>query len=375
MDRLLKLLLVFIYDFRLRRTLRKKAAKIIAFQRQKGFTGSLSKEIKEKYRDLWRGMAAGSDEIWLEIYLNASEIADHRYVPETVYYNLIEPCLNNKTFSKAYTDKNFYKKLSRDLKIPETLIRNIEGVFYDNNDKSVDKQGVLKFLDSAGEFIIKPAVESGGGRDVALCRRHGTGFRTSSGIILDAEAILNRYSKNFIIQEVIIPHPFYEAFNPSSLNTVRMLTYRSVSDERIHILQSILRAGQTGSITDNQASGGFACGLTKDGNLTGKSVDKHGNIYKEVNGISLVPGTQAEGFKLIAGVAAEVASFFPYSRLLGLDLCLDSKGEVRLIEVNNLNNEINFFQMANGPLFGEFTEEIISYCSSNKRSFLIDFEI
>ena len=50
-----------------------------------------------------------------------------------------------------------------------------------------------------------------------------------------------------------------------------------------------------------------------------------------------------------------------YSRLMGLDFCVDNKGKVILIEINNQFGAISF-QMNSGPLFGEYTDEIIEYC-------------
>jgi hypothetical protein len=67
-------------------------------------------------------------------------------------------------------------------------------------------------------------------------------------------------------------------------------------------------------------------------------------------------------------LAKEIASKNIHSRILGLDLCIDNKENVRCIEVNNFGNEINFFQLNNGPLFGRFSDEVNAYvkCSLNK---------
>jgi hypothetical protein len=70
-----------------------------------------------------------------------------------------------------------------------------------------------------------------------------------------------------------------------------------------------------------------------------------------------------------------ISSHIYYSHLIGLDLCVDIDGNPKLVEINCYNNEINFFQMTNGPLFKDFTEEIIAYCAGHKRHFVIDFEI
>ena len=49
-----------------------------------------------------------------------------------------------------------------------------------------------------------------------------------------------------------------------------------------------------------------------------------------------------------------------YSRLMGLDFCVDINNKVILIEINNQFGAISF-QMNAGPLFGEYTDEVIQY--------------
>jgi hypothetical protein len=85
--------------------------------------------------------------------------------------------------------------------------------------------------------------------------------------------------------------------------------------------------------------------------------------------------TMIEGFEKMINTARDLASRYNYARLLGLDLCLNKEGDVTVLEVNNVNNEINFYQMLYGPLFKELTNEVISYCQSHLRSFMIDYEI
>jgi hypothetical protein len=53
---------------------------------------------------------------------------------------------------------------------------------------------------------------------------------------------------------------------------------------------------------------------------------------------------------------------------------VDITNQVKLIEINNNNNEINFYQMNRGPLFGKYTQEIINYCQKSRKSFCIDFD-
>lgn len=374
-DLLLKKTMMSLYDHRRNRTLRKKVLKILSYCSAKNPLTEPPSAVKKGYKALWKVFSVSGDEAWLRLYGNISGIWDHRYVPENIYYNRIEPCLNNKAFTKCYTDKNFYPSYLRDFNIPATLISNIDGVFYNNEHKPVTSEEALRLLNNETGFIIKPATDSGGGNKVTLWGKSNSGMLSNEGKVLTGDFLHSAYKKNYVIQKVIEQHAFFSRYNPTSVNTVRVLTYRSVKDESINVLHCILRVGASGSITDNQASGGYACGVTNTGQLTGNAVDKMGNRFQKVNNADLLPGTMIEGFEKIIKTSCDLASRYHYARLLGLDLCLNKEGDIIVLEVNNVNNEINFYQMLYGPLFKEFTDEVISYCLSHGCSFMIDYEI
>ena len=367
--------LVFFYDLRKKRALMKKVRKIISSSGRSFSPANPTESTVKEYRALWKPFSWRANTSWLKLYGSISGVWDYRYVPEDIYYNHLEPCLNDKDFSKSYADKNQYPMILGGFRIPETIACNREGVYYLNSDKPVPIAKVFERLGEEKTFILKPAVDSGGGRRVTLWGKRDNLFISNEGEKLSESYLESVYKRNYLFQKVIEQHPFFAGYNHTSLNTLRVLTYRSVRDESIHILHSVMRVGTTGSITDNQASGGFACGLTDEGKLTGMAVDKMGKKYSKVNNTELVCGTHVEGYESIVRTAGEIASRYYYSRLLGLDLCLDRGGEVIVIEVNNVNNEINFFQMLSGPLFGKFTEEVAKWCSEHERSFVIDYQI
>lgn len=65
----------------------------------------------------------------------------------------------------------------------------------------------------------------------------------------------------FIIQKCITQHPLQAKLHPSSINSMRMVTVRSLKDGHIEVLPSILRIGANGSIVDNTSQGGIAVGF------------------------------------------------------------------------------------------------------------------
>ena len=128
-------------------------------------------------------------------------------------------------------------------------------------------------------------------------------------------------------------------------------------------------------MVDNQASGGIACAIDTEGSLMSFGVDKAGRRHKGTQSATFSDAGVVPFLNEINEVALQIASGYRYSRLLGLDFAVSAEGEVILIEVNDSNNEINFFQMSSGPLFGSYSEEVASLCRNLPRSFVIDYII
>lgn len=393
-------LLVSLNNRRIRRLLRNKIRKI-----RKGITATITDapepgtELREKHIQLWKGLARKVNTDWLEVYTAVLGRPDFRYVPENIYYTEIEPRLNNKLFSKAWTDKNSYELfLGAGVKRPEVVLRCINGVLYTPDFLPAGRPEEFPgfppdFNDR--KLVIKPTMDSGGGKAVRIMRPKGPepvsgmndpipGLKAvDKGVEIDPPVngvttlreLFALYGGNFIIQKHISQHPWFARFNESSLNTIRVLTYRSIKDEKVHVLHRLLRAGRPGSVVDNQASGGIACGVDDTGRLMASAIDKAGKHHSGTQSLIFSEGGDVPFMDEITAAAKQVAACYRYSRLLGLDFAVDINGEVVLIEVNDSNNEINFFQMSSGPLFGPFTEEVAEACKSLPRSFVIDYII
>ena len=372
MIKYIKVFIVFIYNFHKSFIFKRKTKSLYS---QLKINGTLDPSLPSKLSrdDIFRPLGLRNCLKSIRIYSSISGVASNYYIPEHIYYTHIEPTLNNKAYSKAYSDKNFYDLLWDDL-TPYTYFRAIDGVLYDNSRENITFKDAQELIESSKKFVIKIATDSGGGKGVSLFEKNGIAYvNLGTNKICLFEEILRQFGRDFVCQRWIKNHYLYQLYNPTSLNTIRILTYRSIKTENIYILHTILRVGSKGSLVDNQASGGYACGVNEDGELRGIAVNKNGSIFTKTNNVPLEKGLKLYAIDEIKNVAIKIAEKFPYARLLGLDFCVDEEGRIKLIEVNSVNNEINFYQMCNGPLFSSFTKEIISYAGSNKKSYCFDF--
>lgn len=359
--------------------LNKKIKKIYGLCKSQSKTLNLDRKVLLEYKQKWGQLNTRINHKWLEVYSHISGIKSIDYVPENIYYNIVEPCLNNRSLTAAFSDKNFYRSRYniRDL-FPKTVIQNINGVFYDSGYHPLpeDDKVIFKELTQSNKIIIKPSIDSGGGRNVRLFARDGSDvFADSEGRPLTLQRLKNEYAVNFLIQEYIRQHDFFYRFNQTSVNTVRIFSYRSTSNEEIVPLHAVLRIGRAGKVVDNQASGGIACGIWPDGTLNSFAVDKWGLVYESSNSVSFSRVGNVLGFEKMLEWVKQIAPLLYYSRVNGFDFCVDQNENIRLLEINSKNIEINFMQMGTGPLFKNYTDEVIYFCRSHPKSVCLDFTI
>ncbi|MBK3519933.1 sugar-transfer associated ATP-grasp domain-containing protein [Carboxylicivirga marina] len=290
---------------------------------------------------------------------------DKRVVPSDVYFGIIEPLLNNRKYSLAFEDKCRIDWINGVEHVPLIFVRNIHGVYYQNDGSTIegsqiDLDGIFKDIDSV---VVKKSIEVHGGKGVEIFEKTNGELQNQINKKLSIEYLEEKYEKDFLIQERLVQHDYYKLFNPSSLNTFRIVTYRSVNDNVIHILYSYLRIGAPNMLIDNVSSGGVFVCLNQDGSFAENGMTKKSEIKKQA-------GTQApfkelgKAFKIeeIWEYAKYVASYHYNCRLLGLDIALDDKGSIRLIETNTSDIGMEGQQYLLGPLFHKFTDEVIDFC-------------
>lgn len=176
-------------------------------------------------------------------YCRFSGVYSDQYVSMDLYLYYILPCLNRFEFWYTYTDKNFFSDLFPEVNQPSTVIKCMNGLFYDSNRVQLSYEEAVKLCDRVNfDCIIKPTLRTSDGRGVSLLHK-------------PSENQLKEYGANFIVQRREKQHPEMARLNPSSLNTVRVYTYRNAQKE-ICFHKAYVRFGGEGSVKDNVSSGG-----------------------------------------------------------------------------------------------------------------------
>ena len=137
----------------------------------------------------------------------------------------------------------------------------------------------------------------------------------------------------YIVEERVIQSKVMQCLNPSSVNTIRCMTF--VTDKGIKIGPCFLKVGQGGSFVDNGGKGGILIGID---NATGKlntiGFDEFLNEYPRHpdTGISFL-GYQLPEWKKMCSLVKEMAERIPTVRYVGWDMAHTDKGWV-VIEGN-----------------------------------------
>lgn len=324
--------------------------------------GESISDLPSKNLEYFKKYGFKVSEIFSALYEKAGGIKSDKYIPASLYMYYINPYLVNLNLSMAYVDKNAYCKLFPDVKQPETIIHNINSKFISPcGAKQLRKEEVINLLFNQKKFIIKPAIESGKGRDVTLIDR----FLSKEEIV----ELLQKYDSDYIIQKTVKQHPNLNLLNPTSLNTARVYTYLPVGKTEYVVLGSAVRFGGPGAYRDNACTGGGLCKIHEDGLIDDKicmyKFWGRKSLFKEKN----IKNLKFPSFNEVINLCLKLHKRLPYMDLIGWDIAVDFKGDPVLIELNQYP-DCELIQLVNGPMFGEYTDDLLNAIKDNSTKYL-----
>ena len=175
----------------------------------------------------------------------------------------------------------------------------------------------------------------------------GTGVKlVESGNV--KKEILDEYKSDYIVQRCITQHEQYKEFNPSSVNTEKIISMFFKGE--VYILTSILRVGAPGSHTDTASTGrGYTVGINENGQL-----NKVGyNVFGESRSERLI------AHEKICAEIKKAHKLLSRFEIISWDFAVEENGEPVLIEYNLNYPDVMIYQMNNGPLFGSLTQRVL----------------
>ena len=318
----------------------------------------LSVSQKEQVIDYFKAYTGKKiSTVFHSFYTEKTSCFEVRYMPDDLYYGIIDPYFNDWDMVRYIDNKCFYNKLFPEIQQPETVAMRM-GKFWLIPDEQegysfryVDEDTAITAIEEFDCFI-KQARESSGG--------HGVLFLPKASSREEIIAAIGKLNNDLIVQKNVIQCESLSTLNNSSVNTIRILSFLQ-KDGTVKTYSAILRMGINGSKVDNASSGGITCGIDEDGRLMENAYTASGKMYERYHPDSHVQFRDVviPCYSIIRDIVVKTHPGFPHFRLISWDFAVDRDNKPVLIEANLHYGELDFHQLNNGPLFGNDTEAIL----------------
>lgn len=311
----------------------------------------LSKDQKKEIQDFYKELIGKKVPLYSHQYFySRTGVFSKEYVPTNIYHCDLLGKANMYPYAIAYGDKNICDMLFPNENLAHTILKNINGYFYLEGEP-VSREKAVAFCQNIDDVMIKPA----GGHSGGGIRRLVVNEGISNIDNMSVEALFDKYRKNYLIQKCIHQHADMAALNPTSVNTMRILTYRSGME--VLLIYSVIRIGRLGTEVDNQNVGGMSTTIDENGRLGkyafgGYSVD---NLERTDTGV-VIDGYQVPSYEKAIAMVKRLHMHVPYFNIVGWDIAIEENGEPILIE---WNTRPGLSQSAFGSGMGKHTARIL----------------
>lgn len=309
-------------------------------------------QIKSIFRNVTRFPITTS---WHDAYASVNGINSSLYIPGSIFYSVIEGCLNRRDLVLAFEDKNYYTLTILGFEDSLSFVRNINGVWTSPDFDEITVEDAEKLIQQQlaedGAFFVKPSILSGGGKAVIKVSPE---FAKSDL----AKLLQTNYISDFVCQRPIRQATEMAQLHPKSVNTLRIVTLHL--NGRVSTVSTVLRMGRGNSDVDNQASGGISAGVNQKGQVNDFAVDKAGRKL-DIHPDSKIAFSEVKipNFEAILEQVESLHKRIFHFKMISWDVAIGENLQPIFIELNLKGQEINFHQFNNGPLFGDRTLEVL----------------
>ena len=330
----------------------KKTARRDTDPRGAKLTAAQKKEIRAYYAPYCK-----PDLRYHELYLQLTGRFDVRYIPDDIFSNVIDRYYNDSRRAVVLENKCYFDKMFTGIRLPVTVAVRMNGFWRSAAQGKTDLEKLAGELEGR-TVVVKQAWGSFGGHSVVFLENCTAG---------ELKKTVGEMKEDVILQEPIRQHAVLAKINPTSVNTVRVLSL--LTEDEVILLSCFLRCGRKGSRVDNTSSGGFACGIDRNGVLK-KYAYTRGDYTKAVTAHPdsdvVFEGLAIPSWDRLTDLVRKAHPQIPHFRMVSWDITVDENGDPVLVEAN-LNDGVNrTHQVLNGPVFGEHTEEVLKEVYSRR---------
>lgn len=331
------------------------------------YNASLLNEVDEVYisevRKFWKeNYFREIDPVLHLAFKNLTGKKDTRIIPGEVMWKDIIPYFNDMGIRAGYSDKNIYDKLLNPPHSAETVLKRVRGTYFDSKNNALNANEAYQLLiDFHDEMIIKPS-NTDNGKGIAKLTKKEQHIYLHQKVVTMTE-LEDIYGSNFIVQKVIKQHPVMAEPHPSSVNTLRMVTFRWKNE--IRYLLTFARFGANNDVKDNAGTGGVCCGITDSGEFMDYAVDEHVNKYTHhpTTNYRFASGAKVPNFETFKQYVIDLHKDILHHDFVSWDIAVGEDGMPVFIEMNFRGATWLYQLAAQRSIFGDLTEEVLQYVS------------
>lgn len=283
----------------------------------------------------------------------------------------------NPDYRVALQNKALLPLLFSDVKQPQTVLHQMNGMFSDANYTPLSYEEAVDLLleESRSDVLILKTSNLGGGRGIFFLDRGATrsdvedtltelnkAASTAPQMFLEESAFrAHEFPERsaFVAQKLLEQSDFMKQFNPLSVNTMRITSL--IWKGEVRVLAALIRVGREGNQVDNFSQGGSVLGVdlrTGVCNSWALTYEKE-RVTRLPGGVDLAAQElRVPGFDAALDLVRAMHARIPYSRMISWDIALDRDDQPVLIE-NNFAGMIQIHEAVTGPLFGELLDELL----------------
>ncbi|MFA1821441.1 sugar-transfer associated ATP-grasp domain-containing protein [Virgibacillus oceani] len=330
-----------------------------------GLLNDIDKPYIEETQRYWQNHYGQMIEPSLNMaFMNLTGKKGTKIIPGTVMWDEIIPFFNDLSITPGYRDKNIYDILMKTPRSVSTVLKCVRKHYFDSSNSNIDELNAKEKLLAYKSLIIKPSNNNNGvGIEKLIIKNNQI---LLNGQVVTINDLANIYDSNFIVQEVIKQHSIMAAPHPSSVNSLRMVTFRWKGN--IHHLLTFARFGANNDVKDNAGTGGVCLGVTDTGCFLDLAIDEKTQTYTHhpTTNFCFAELDQIPNFEEFKDFVITSHKDIIHHDFISWDVAVGEDGRPIFIEANFAGATWLYQLAAQKPIFGELTDEVLHYVANEK---------
>lgn len=256
------------------------------------------------------------------------------FVPQGAYYRY--SVCQDPRFNILIDDKIIFHDLMTQygLPVPIRYFTFRGGEFRQGADliTDIEVDSILKSISDERIFVKRFTGGAASGVSIFTKKEKGV-YVDKDGDIVNAAMIRKKYAnQDFFFEKQIIQEPVLSQFNPDTVNTIRVLTYKN------KVISATVRFGSKGEYVDNVSANGVAVSLDIETGVLGdygmKMYSTIEHFYEHPTSHLKFLNTKVTQWFEVKRLVEKTLKYMPYYKSVGFDVATTENGPV-ILEISN----------------------------------------